>query len=284
VAVAGFNFARFQLSGPPRVRLRRQLRSVARIVVPSVAVIGFAFAVTDTYTWANVFLLNSLLGPEGWTDVSRFWFVEALVHILLGMAALLAIPAVGRAERRWPWAFPLALLGADLLLRFRVVDLPYPGQGPVLWLFALGWAACASRTLRKRTIVTVLAVLTIPGAFDDEFRNATILAGFLILLWLPTVPVPRALHGITGLLASASLYAYVTHWLVYPLFDQASKELAVVASLAVGIAYWAVATRVMGVAERWLRTRLASRRRRRQAASGTQPEDRDRSTAASRPA
>ncbi|MGO4190413.1 AMP-binding protein [Arthrobacter sp. YAF17] len=267
VAVAGFNFARFQLSGPPQVRLRRQLLSVARIVVPSVAVIGFAFAVTDTYSWANVFLLNSLLGPEGWTDYSRFWFVEALVHILLGLAVLLAIPAVGRAERRWPWAVPVVLLGADLLLRFRVVDLPYPGQGPVLWLFALGWAASASRTLRKRTVVTVLAVLTIPGSFDDEFRNATVLAGVLILLWLPTLPVPRALHGITGLLASASLYAYLTHWLVYPLFDQASKGLAVAASLVVGIAYWAVATRVMGVSERWLRARLAARRRRRQAAS-----------------
>ncbi|HEX9228784.1 MAG TPA: AMP-dependent synthetase, partial [Arthrobacter sp.] len=224
-------------------------------------------AVTDEYSWANVFLLNSLLGPEGWTDFSRFWFVEALVHILFGVAVLLAVPAVGRAECRWPWAVPLALLGADLLLRFRVVDLPYPGQGPVLWLFALGWAACASRTLLKRAIVTALAVLTIPGAFDDEFRNATVLAGFLILLWFPTVPVPRALHWITGLLASASLYAYVTHWLVYPLFDQASKGLAVVASLAVGIAYWAAATRLMGVAERWLRTRLATGRRR-QAASG----------------
>nr|WP_186313706.1 AMP-binding protein [Paenarthrobacter nicotinovorans] len=253
MAAAGFNFARFQLSGPPRARLRRQLRTVARIIVPSVAVIGFAFAVTDKYSWANVFLLNSLLGPEGWTDLSRFWFVEMLVQILLGVTVLLAIPAVGRAERRWPWGFPLILFSADLLLRFRVVDLPYPGQGPVLWLFALGWAAAESRTLRQRTIVTVLALLTIPGTFDNEYRNATVLAGFLILLWLPTVSVPRSLHRITGLLASASLYAYVTHWLVYPLFDQTSKALAVAASLAAGIAYWAVATRVMAAAERWFR-------------------------------
>ncbi|KUM32514.1 AMP-binding protein [Arthrobacter sp. EPSL27] len=253
LAVAGFNFARFQLNGPPGARLRRQLRTIARVVVPSVAVIGFAFAVTDSYTWANVFLLNTVLGPEGWTDYSRFWFVEILVHILLGLAALLAIPKVGRAERRWPLAFPLALFGADLLLRFRIIDLPYPGQGPVLWLFALGWAAAVSRTLRARAAVTALAVLTIPGAFDDGYRNATILAGFLALLWLPTLPVPRALHRITGLLASASLYAYVTHWLVYPLFDQTSKALAVAVSLAVGIGYWAIATRAMNAAERWLR-------------------------------
>ena len=83
IAVAGYNFARFQLTGTRRARLRRQLRSIARIVAPSVVVIGFAFAVTDTYSWANVFLLNPLLGPEGWTDYSRFWFIEILVHILL---------------------------------------------------------------------------------------------------------------------------------------------------------------------------------------------------------
>lgn len=255
IAVAGFNFARFQLSGSRRERLRRHLRTIARIVVPSVAVISFAFAVTGTYGWANVFLLNTLLGPPGWTDFSRFWFVEVLVHILLGMAALLAIPAADRAHRKWPWAFPLALLSADLLLRFRVIDLPYPGQGPVLWLFALGWAAAASRCLWQRAAVTMLALLTIPGAFEDEYRNATILAGFLILLWLPVLSVPRGLHRLTALLASSSLYAYVTHWLVYPLVEQAGKGLAVAASLAAGIAYWAVATRAMGATERWLQAR-----------------------------
>ncbi|WP_461172323.1 non-ribosomal peptide synthetase [Arthrobacter sp. Z1-9] len=255
MAVAGFNFARFQLSGTPRARLWRQLRTVARIVVPSIAVIGLAFAITDTYSWANVFLLNSLLGPEGWTDFSRFWFVEMLVQIMLGITALLAIPAVGRAERRWRWTFPLVLFGADLLLRFDVIDLPYPGQGPVLWLFALGWAAAASQTLRQRAVVTFLALVTIPGTFDDEYRNATILAGFLMLLWLPSLPVPRVLHRVTGLLASASLYAYVTHWLVYPHVEETSKGLAVAASLAVGVAYWAFATRAMGAAERWIRTR-----------------------------
>ncbi|MGX1159793.1 acyl-CoA synthetase (AMP-forming)/AMP-acid ligase II [Pseudarthrobacter sp. SLBN-100] len=110
MAVAGYNFARFQLSGARTARLRRQLRSIARIVVPSVAVIGLAFAVTDKYAWYNIFLLNPLLGPEGWTDYSRFWFVEILVHILIGLAALLAVPAVdrgpyagGRGPSGWPW-------------------------------------------------------------------------------------------------------------------------------------------------------------------------------------
>ena len=255
MAVAGYNFARFQLTGSRRERLRRQMRAVTRIVVPSVLVIGVAFAVTDDYGWHNVFLLNSIVGPQGWTDMSRFWFVEVLVHILIGLALLLAIPAVDRAARRWPWAFPLALAGVDLLQRFDIIELPYPGQGPVLWLFAFGWAAAVSREWWQRAAMTAFALLTIPGSFSNEYRSATILVGFLILLWIPTLPVPRGLHRITALLASSSLYIYVTHWLVYPLFEQTHKGLAVAASLLVGVAYWATATRAMGSIERWLRNR-----------------------------
>lgn len=259
MAVAGYNFARFQLTGSRRERLRRQLRAVTRIVVPSVVVIGIAFAVTDDYGWHNVFLLNSVVGPQGWTDMSRFWFVEVLVHILIGLALLLAIPAVDRAARRWPWAFPLALAGVDLLQRFDIIELPYPGQGPVLWLFAFGWAAAVSREWWQRAAMTAFALLTIPGSFSNEYRSATILVGFLILLWIPTLPVPRGLHRITALLASSSLYIYVTHWLVYPLFEQAHKGLALAASLLVGVAYWAMATRAMGSVERWLRDRQKRR-------------------------
>lgn len=266
MAVAGYNFARFQLSGTRTERFRRHLRSVARIVVPSVAVISLAFAVTDKYALHNVFLLNALLGPEGWSDYSRFWFVEILVHILLGLALLLAVPAVDRAVRRWPWAFGVVLVLLDLPMLFGLVDSRYPGQGPVLWLFGLGWAAAASRALWQRSAITVLAVLAAPASFDNPYRSATILAGCLILLWLPTLRVPRGLHRMTALLASASLYIYVTHWLVYPLFDSvdlfepADKGLAVLASLACGVLYWAAATRAMGMAERWIKRRRSRSR------------------------
>ena len=146
-------------------------------------------------------------------------------------------------------------MAADLPLLFDLVDSRYPGQGPILWLFGLGWAAAASRTLWQRAAVTAVALLTIPGSFDDQYRSATILAGFLILLWIPTLAVPRGLHRLTALLASASLYIYVTHWLVYPLFDPTDTALAVAASLAAGILYWAGATRAVASIERRLRSR-----------------------------
>ncbi|GAB4098460.1 AMP-binding protein [Sinomonas halotolerans] len=261
-ALAGFNFARFQLAGERMARLRGQARALMRIVVPSFALIALAFALTGEYSWHNLLFLNAVLGPEGWNATSRFWFVELLLYILVGVMALLALPWADRAQRRWPWAFPAALFGVSLLERYEVVPL-VAHQGPVLWLFALGWAIAATRTHVQRLAVSLAAVLTVPEFFDNDYRNATILVGVLLLAWLSTLPVPRGLHRVVALLASASLYIYLSHWLVYPVVVDVGMSLglpagqgsavagaAVVVSLAAGLGYWAVATRAMASLER----------------------------------
>ncbi len=255
MGLAGYNFARFMLAGTRRERLRRQLRAVARIVVPTVAVIAFAFMATRQIQLEKRAPAELGAGTDEVDRYAHFWFVEALVYILLGLAALLAIPAADRLLRRWPWAFPMALAGLDLLLRFDVVVLPMPWQGPMLWLFALGWAAAASRTAWQRAAVSAVTLLSVPGLFDNDLRNNTIMVGMLMLIWIGTIPVPRFLHRAVAVLAGASLYIYVTHWLVFPLFDKQYAALAVAVSLVVGIAYGALATRAMNLAERLLANR-----------------------------
>jgi acyl-coenzyme A synthetase/AMP-(fatty) acid ligase len=251
MAVAGYNFARFQLSGERLPRCRRQLTSLARVAVPSMAFIGAAYLITDRYTLANVLLLNSVIGPEAVTTQWHFWFIEVLVYILLGMTALLAIPWADRAERRFPLLFPLAVTGLALLPRYDIVDPGIPHPSPTLWLFALGWAIARTRTWVQRCAVSVLAILTVPGYFfGDTHRELTLAAGILLLTWLPAIPVPKGLQRLAVLLASASLYTYLVHWLVYPLLDATSPALAVAASLAAGVAYWALCTRVMGLLSR----------------------------------
>jgi surface polysaccharide O-acyltransferase-like enzyme len=259
MAVAGYNFARFQLTGGRLPRLRRQLRSLGRIVVPSVAFIAVAYLLTDKYTPANIVLLNAIIGPEAVTTQWHFWFVEVLVYILAATAALLAVPWADRAERRFPWAFPLALTALGLLERFELVDPDVPHTGPVLWLFALGWAVARSRSVAQRCAVTVIAVLTIPGFFENPNREATLLVGILLLIWFPSIPVPARLHRFVGLLAASSLYAYLTHWLVYPLLVGVSPALAVAASLAAGVAYWALSMRIMASVRHWRKRRARLR-------------------------
>ncbi|MGL3805965.1 AMP-binding protein [Paeniglutamicibacter sp. R2-26] len=259
MGLAGFNFARFMLAGTRRERLRRQLRAVVRIVVPTMAVVALGLVVTQKYNWTNLFLLNSFLGTRKFGTNEHFWFIEALVYILLGLAALLAIPAADRALRRWPWLFPMVLVGLDLLLRFDVIVLPRSWQGPMLWLFALGWAAAVSRTVWQRAAVSAVVLLSVPGLFPNEYRNATIMVGMLVVVWIATIPVPRFLHRAVSVLAGASLYIYVSHWLVFPLFNKQYPALAVATSLVVGIAYGALATRGMNLAERVLAGRPKDR-------------------------
>ena len=250
MAVAGYNFARFQLSGERLPRLRRQLASLARIVVPSMAFIAVAYLITDNYAPANILLLNAVVGPEAVTTQWHFWFIEILVYLILGMTALLAVPWADRAERRFPLLFPLALTGAGLLTRYELLNPGVPHTAPALWLFALGWAIARSRTVAQRCVVSAIAALTVPGFFDNPIRECTLLAGILLLIWLPSIPVPTGLRRLTVVLASASLYAYLVHWLVYPPLAGISPALAVVASLAAGAAYWALCMRVLNAATR----------------------------------
>lgn len=261
LGVAGFNFARFQLTGADRRDRLRQIRAgVARVAVPSMLFIAGAALVTGEYRPTTVLLLHSLLGPDGSTTDWQFWFVEALVYLLVGMAALLGLRRVDRLERRFPFGFPVALVGFGLLTRYDVggLDARYdlPTAVVACWLFALGWAAARATRVRHRLLVTAATLVTVPGFFGQPQREALIVAGLVLLVWVPTLPSLGVVNRVAGVLAASSLYIYLTHWQVYPhLRDH--ELLALVASLGVGVGYAAVATR-LGAR---LRARTGGRRR-----------------------
>jgi hypothetical protein len=73
---------------------------------------------TSGYSVANIFLVNHYFGPPRSTETWNFWFVEALVEILLAMLALLAIPAVQRFERQHSLLLPTLLFAAGLLVGY----------------------------------------------------------------------------------------------------------------------------------------------------------------------
>ncbi|WP_043444247.1 AMP-binding protein [Arthrobacter sp. L77] len=256
--IAGFNFARFQLTGTRSARLRRHARSLARIVVPSVAFIAVAYVLTDDYSLANIFLLNGMVGPQEVTSEWHFWFVEMLVYVLVAVTALLAVPWLDRLERRLPFAFALGLLAVTLLSRYDIVDPGLPKPLPVFWLFMLGWAVARADDTRRRLLVSVLAALTVPGSFDDPLREVTIVVGLLLITWVPALPVPSVLRRVTGWLAAASLYIYLTHWLVYPVLMPFGPVVAVVGCLPVGVGYWALCRWLPAAVARW-RMRAARR-------------------------
>ncbi|MFD3804460.1 AMP-binding protein [Streptomyces sp. NPDC058619] len=282
LAIAGYNFARFHLTTAERgERIRRACLSITRVAVPAVIWIGFALLFTNDYTLTNLALLDSVLGPEDSETGMHFWFIEALVYILIVAAALLALPLADRAERRFPYGLPLTLAALGLLTRYDLLGLPdrtrMPDAVTVFWLFALGWAAAKARTKTQRIVVTAAALATVPGFFPgDPGREAIIIATFALLVWVPSLPGRERVNQVAALLASSSLYIYLTHWQIFPLIDGFSRHLAFLASLVFGIAYGIAATRVM----RGLRSPFSPGSLRRRAGPGLRARFGDRSGAA----
>jgi acyl-coenzyme A synthetase/AMP-(fatty) acid ligase len=245
LAVAGFNVARLHLTDKPRlVRVRNAARGTFRIAAASMVWIALAYLLTDFYSLANVFLLNYVLGSDEGRQW-HFWFIETLVYLQLAVVALAAVPAVDRLDRRFPFGFPMLLVVLGLVTRYELI----PGvtlATPLIvgWLFALGWAAARATGTWQRLAVTAAAALTVPGFFDNPRRDAIVIAGVAVLVWVSRVPSVRAVNRVAAVVARSSLYIYLTHWLVYPRLYHDSPLLAVVASLVVGIAYGWAAGRV----------------------------------------
>lgn len=245
LALAGYNFARFQLSaaGGARERLRHGLSGLAQLIVPSVLWVGAVAVVLGSYDLTTALFVRELLNSSEWDDQWQLWFLESLVWLTAAALALTCLPVLHRLERRTPFRFALVLLAVTAAARFADVGLR---AGPtqryttlvVAFVFVLGWLAARADTTRRRLVVSVLAAALTIGFFGQLHREAIVLGGFLLMLWLPHVTVPTWVARAAGVIAGASLFIYLTQWQVYPpLEDSGHPWLALGASLAVGIAY-----------------------------------------------
>ncbi|QIS19822.1 AMP-binding protein [Nocardia terpenica] len=238
LGVAGFNFARFALTTARAQRLGHTLRTVALIAVPTAAWVGVTMLFSDYYSWQNLLLLNKILGPTDSPTAGHLWFVEVLVYFLLAAALLLRVRWVDALARRAPFWFPAALLGVALIARVQTFGWYPKADAPfsplAFWIFVLGWAAAKATDPVRRTALSAIVILAVPGYFDNADREHLVVAGLLLLIWLPALRTPTLVAAGAAVLADASLFTYLLHWQVYPLFGQ-HPAVAVAASLAVGV-------------------------------------------------
>ena len=182
----------------------------------------------------------------------RLWFVEVLVWILVALAVVCWLPAADRLERQRPFAFAAAFLGAGLALSYDILGLDLGRDAwftmLAFWFFAIGWTAAKASTTWQRIAVTVVLVVGLHGYFDSTLREALVLTGLVLLIWLPAIRCPAALGVLAGVVAEASLYTYLTHYQVYARFED-HPALGVIASIAVG----ALLTQLVTVLRRRIR-------------------------------
>ncbi len=255
LAVVGYNLSRFLLPiEPVGARSRAAARTAARVAIPTIAWVAIGTMLGSTYGVGTLLLVNNYTGPASHTlDHWHFWFIEVFIHVLVVLSVLLAVPQVRHLERRFPYAFPLALLGVLLVLRMEWAwmgdwyNLRFRTHG-VAWLVALGWLVNRSDTQGKRVVTAALCVLTISDYFGYAPREWLIAISLLILLAWREIPVPRIAVRPLALLASASMWIYITHFTIWPpLVDLLGIEGAYLPTLIGGIAVGVIIDRIVDV-------------------------------------
>ncbi|WP_426320786.1 AMP-binding protein [Microbacterium sp. E-13] len=269
LAVAGYNLARFQLAPiPDTARLRRLGRTALQLAVPAVLWIGAVALITRQYAPTTAALVNNFVPGNGrWNEQWQFWFLEAMLWSFAGAAALFAVRRIDRLERRAPFGFALGVLVVALAARFAIAGptaehVERYAAPVVLWLVALGWLVARADTALRRILVSVVAVVASAGFFGEPWREALVAGGILVLVWIRAVPLPRIAVPLVVTVAAASLFVYLTHWQVYPPFEQSAPWLGTLLSFVVGVlayhVYRSASARFAGLGG-WLRRSAAPR-------------------------
>jgi acyl-CoA synthetase (AMP-forming)/AMP-acid ligase II len=255
LAVCGYNAARFLPAG--RRAATRLAGAAGAIAIPSMIWIGTMSAL-GIYAPTSAFFLNGLLGADHWTIEWQFWFLEAAIWTMLGLAALFSIRWVRRIDEMRPFGTAVAFLAGAAVLRYALVGVD---AGPteryslpiVLWCFALGWAAAKAQTFSHRFVVAMAGAALVVGFFGDPRREAIIAGSVVFLLWARPLPLPRPLAYGCAALATASLSIYLTHWQIYPHLEMRYPLAATVLSLLVGVTYHRVYSVISGRVGRLVR-------------------------------
>ena len=255
LAVVGYNVSRFHLTiDDGRQRARAALRTIARTAMPVAAFVAVCMLLVGGYGLATLVLVNNYLGPPRHLDGRwHYWFIEAMVQLLLIVAVVLSIGPVRRLDRRFQYLVPLAALGVALVLReqWQTIDgtnnLRFQTHG-VAWLFALGWLVHRSTTWPSRLLTTGLCVVTVPGFFGRPEREWFIIGGLALLLWIPAVPLPRLGARAVAVVAAASMGIFITHFRVFPPLDRTlPRGVAFAVTVAVGVVAWCAAEQAVRI-------------------------------------
>jgi acyl-CoA synthetase (AMP-forming)/AMP-acid ligase II len=268
LAVCGYNAARFLPTG--QAPARALLRGAWRIALPSSLWIG-TLALWGSYAPTTAVFLNGALGANHWTVDWQFWFLEAAIWTLVGLAAALAIPPLRRLEASHPFTAAMVLLAGAAALRYALVGV---SAGPlerysvpvVAWCFVLGWAAARAEANWQRVVVLLAAGGLLFDFFGDSIRELIIGSAVAVLLWAKPVQLPRWAATTCSAVAGASLAIYLTHWQIYPHLEDRYPLAATLSSLVVGLAYHrlcAVAGRVAVCIRGWIAVDIDSRIQRR---------------------
>lgn len=258
--VAGRNFARFHLQNFLAGSMRPALASMVRnILLPYWAVLVYFNLIYDPVLveppagMSKFLLVGNYFYQQDWLPFPT-WFIQTLFQLIVFLAVTLSVPPVRKWAGRHTRGFLFALFGMAVL--YRIIDGAwlielYPTRFAdqrtawEAWVFVLGMICCTLETRREKQFAgIVLMVLTLLFWTDFWSRIIGLAAGGLMLIWKNQVTVPVRMVPAVQVLASASLFIYMTHLTgIVQFLEPLGPVVTTLAGLLQGVLVWHLFTR-----------------------------------------
>lgn len=263
LVVAGMSFAAFTL---PQIlkddRIMPILSLFSRVAALTFGYLFLKFAGSGgSYgEWSAFLFIGNWVVRSG---EGSAWFVEVYLQCLLLLLIVFSFAAFRDAIRRRPFQVAVVAAGAFVLVAAiadALVDTHHLARRLphlLMWMFMVGVAAAHARTIGERSLVSIVCL-----AGYWQFLGYGLLSvgffplAFMILIWLPAMPVPRLLQRPLRMIAGASLMIYLTHFqvetVVHQLLSDESAAISWLAAIAGGVVLW----RLYNPVDRWIDKQL----------------------------
>ncbi|NIE73363.1 amino acid adenylation domain-containing protein [Pantoea sp. Ap-967] len=260
--VSGIGLARFQLGAiHARGDARSLLKSMASIAVPTLLYTALVQFLFDKVRWQSLLLVSNWF-PVQEVGYFSYWYVEVLVQMVLIIGLVLSVKPVCRRLMADPFRCLLlaacALMLADVLLSLYVFDAaPLLNRVPqhYLGVMVLGMAVHFADSPRRKWLASAVALLMIGerevmaitsfgwAQWSLAVHIDIALPAVLALIWVRAVPLPGLLVKGGALIASSTLYIYLTHFQFQSVARRISDQpllavaLALVGGIVVGLCW-----------------------------------------------
>lgn len=257
--ISGISLARFQFKAiDERGDARMLVKSVASIAVPTILYTVLTQILFDRIHWQSLLMISNWFPPDR-VGHFHYWYIEVLVQMLLIIGLVLSFKRVRTLIMSAPFrclgVAACALLVTDALLNLFVFDAaPLYNRVPqhYLAIMVLGMAVHYANSTAQKWGASAMAVVVICGldcmAIADlgwqqwvQTKHIDVaLPAVLVLIWLRSVYLPGTVARAGAVIASSTLYIYLTHFQFQSvgrrIFDQPafSVVLAIVGGVVVG--------------------------------------------------
>ena len=248
--VSGISFGKYL--APQIVRAQRItpiVRIVVKIAIPAILYSLLVNLFFHLPKWPGMLMVNNLVSADAHVSGIGFWYIDVLVQCFVILGVLLALPPVRRLISGDPFVWligaTLAFAGIAAVAPFVVDTSALADRVPHHYLGALflGWALLhAETTARKLIVVLVMLVVFAQFAWESEYYLWFPFVATFFVLFVRRVSLPLYAGRLVNIVASASLFIYLTDHQVGWAFEKAHLDshgvLMVVTAIIVGIVLW----------------------------------------------